>query len=68
MQPARPPGRALPEKVNPMKRISDEHRNIHRTWLLLARTVRHNGTQHARFMALAARSRFYFATLRSLGE
>jgi len=49
-------------------RISDHHRKIHRETLQLARRFRHQGDKHARLMALAATSRYYFSTLRALGE
>lgn len=51
-------------------RLSDIHRAHHATALALARRLREQGDMAgwARMLALAARSRFYFATLRSMGE
>lgn len=49
-------------------RLSDSHRNIHRTWLILAKRARDDGAKHAYFMEAAARARFYFRQLRELGE
>lgn len=49
-------------------RLSDLHRDLHRSCLDLARLVRHDSAEHARVMQQAASARFYFAQLRQLGE
>lgn len=51
-----------------LARISDMHRDLHRSYLRLARESRHHDAEHARLLLQAARARFYFAQLRAVGE
>jgi hypothetical protein len=51
------------------RKLSEIHRYIHRTTMELAKRNRHlDGGAHARLLALAAVSRSYFASLRSIGK
>lgn len=48
--------------------LSTVHKDIHVATLAHARSIRGDGAAHARLMALARESRFYFSALRSIGE
>jgi hypothetical protein len=48
--------------------LSSIHKTIHADTLALARRIRSNGAAHARLLALARSTRFYFSTLRRIGE
>ena len=52
----------------PYFRISDKHRDMHRSTLAIAARSRADGVFHARLMAQAAAIRFYFQTFRRLGD
>lgn len=51
-----------------VKRLSDVHREIHSSTMMLARFARRYGDEHAKLLALAKTSRFYFSRLRAIGE
>lgn len=57
---------STPQSIAP--KLSDYHKTNHRASLAMARQVRHLPAEHARMLACAKASRFYFKQMRAIGE
>ncbi len=55
-----------PDRVGDLP-LCEIHKSAHRSFLIEAAAARSNGELHARLLRGAARARFYFFQLRSLG-